>query len=112
MKSFVGVLIAVGILAVIVGILWMRHKVMSGAQRKRSKREFVKREADRDRRAVQVATRSRSVGDSAPRDNFSIPESRPGGPAGTSPPQSLQNAVESRRRSSTSTSFDPDLPSS
>ena len=124
MKSFLGVLIVVAVLAVLVGILWVRFRVVRGNQRKRSKREYVEREAERDRHAVRMATKSRSAGDSAPRDAFVLPDSprrdasgrRDGGGAGQTPggqgSESLKGEIDARRRASTSTSFDPDLPSS
>jgi hypothetical protein len=109
-KSFSGVLVALAVVAVLVGLYWIRKKLLSGAGAKRSKREFHAREAERDRQAVRVATKSRSVGDSAPRDGFAIPAgaARDGAPGA----QTLGREAESRRRASTSTSFDPDLPSS
>ena len=112
MKTFVGVLIALAVVAVLAGLLWIRHKLLEGAGVKRSKREYHAREAERDRQAVRMATKSRSVGNSAPRDSFAIPDSPARDGGGGTPPQSLQDATENRRRAATSTSFDPDLPSS
>ena len=110
MKSFLGVLVALAVVAVLVGLYWIRRKLLQGSGAKRSRREFHAREAERDREAVRMATRSMSVGNSAPRDSFTIPEGAAPGAAPAS--QSLGREADSRRRAATSTSFDPDLPSS
>lgn len=112
MKSFAGILVAVAIVALLVGLWFLRRKLMRGAQVKRSRHERAAREAERDRHAVRQARQSMAFAHGAPQGAFTIPGSAAGAPAAGSPIESLQNSMDRRRRAATSTDFDPDLPGS
>jgi hypothetical protein len=114
-KIVIGALVVLGAVMVPVALYWLHRTMSHGADQRRAKRRFVEREQERDRRACIEAAESMAGGSAPPGDSDvrSAPvdgagRARTGGgpPAG----QSLEDAIDSRRRAATSTSFDPDLP--
>ncbi len=104
----IGILATVGVAMLFVGLYWLRSKLLRGSEQKRTRRQFVERERDRDRRACLSAAKSLDSG-SAPREAFAIPGAAVRGPAGADGSQGLRDAVERRRLAATSTAFDQDL---
>jgi len=107
-KTFYGLLATVAVVMFLVYLVRLRSQMRQDSRRKQARREFLRREGERDRNACIAAAKALDSG-SAPREAFVLggPTNRSdGGPTG----ENLAEAVHRRRRAATSTAFDPDLP--
>jgi hypothetical protein len=107
-KTFYGLLAAVAVVAFVVYLVRLRLSMRRASLSKHARREFLKREGERDRHACLAAAKALDSG-TAPRDGFVLAEA--GNPARSGPAgENLSEAIRRRRRAATSTAFDPDLP--
>lgn len=107
-KTFYGLLAAVAVVAFVVYLVRLRLRMRHESRNKHARREFLKREGERDRHACLAAAKALDSG-TAPRDGYRLagaPSSGRPGPTG----EGLEEAIRRRSRAATSTAFDPDLP--